>query len=302
MSGTDILLPRLERNQVEENKDEPHFSYSQMGMYNRCSQQYYYRYVLGVIQPPNLKMNSGKAIHEALEYNAKHKMRTKKDMPVSDVLDTAASAHDKFMDEVEDLDKKAAGKDKDESQAIVGLYRRQQAPTITPIIAEYRFRIVLEGDEDSTDYKPVIGYIDSAAELPDPRQGPTEGRPIVALEDYKKVSQKKSQLEVDTSAQLTLYDYVYTLNSEGEQPDVVGLRQLGFNGPRAQEPGPFSLPAYRSEAFMTPEARTNRHKRVLNQLKSAQRSIQEGNYRPVDDPRVCSWCGYRDICQVKPEE
>ena len=301
MGNSSLILPALERNQSHKQEGEAHFSYSQLNMYNRCGQQYKYRYDDGLIQPPNLKMGSGKAIHEALEYNAKHKMRVKEDMPIEQVLDTAATAHDKFMAEVEDLDRKAAGKDKDESQSIVGLYRRQQAPTITPLAAEYEFRIVLEEDETGFDYRPVIGYIDAASELPDPRDGPTKNQRIIAVEDYKKVGQKKSQLEVDISPQLTLYDYVYTLHTEGEVPDVIGLRQLGFNGPRAQSPGPYSIPIYRSPEYHTSEARTNRHKRVLNQLKQAQRAIQAGVFIAVDDPRVCSWCGYRDICQVKPE-
>jgi len=274
-----------------------------MNMYNRCGESYRFRYMEGIKTPPNLPMSSGKAIHEALEYNSKHKMRVKVDMPIEHLLDSAADSHDRYMAEIEPEDRNdvAIGKDKDASLAIVGLYRRQQAPTITPIAVEFPFSLVLEGDEAQAEYLPVIGFVDSYAQVPDTRPGPTQGQPILALEDYKKVNKKRTQLEVDISPQLTLYDYVYHLQTEGLVTDVVGYRQLGYNGPRAQEPGPYSQPLYRNSEHMDPEVRENRWKRVLNQFKMTQRAIQAGIFIPTDDPRVCSWCGYAPICQSKKE-
>ena len=298
-----LILPTLDINRSRpQEDDEPHFSISQMNMYNRCSEQYRFRYIEGLKIPPNFAMSSGKAVHEALEFNGNYKLRTQEDMPISDLLDATATSHSKFMQEVEDLDPKAAGKDLDESLAIVGLYRRTQAPAIQPIAVEHPFRVVLEGDETVENYLPVIGYVDSYSQLPDPRPGPLQGKRIIALEDYKKVNQKRSQLEIDTSPQLTLYDYVYNLQTEGLTTDVVGYRQLGFNGPRSQEPGPFSTPIYRNTTELRPEVRQRRWRRVLNQLKATQQAIKAEIFIPVDDPRVCSWCGYASICQVKPEE
>jgi CRISPR/Cas system-associated exonuclease Cas4 (RecB family) len=295
-------LPRIEVNRSKPKADEEeHFSHSQLSMFLRCSQQYYYSYVKGIKIPPNINMASGSATHEALEFNGNYKLRTEEDMPIGDLLDAAGTSHDKFMGDVEDLDTKVAGKDKDESLATIGFYRRTQAPDIKPIAVEHPFTVVLEGDEFQSEYIPIIGYIDSYATVPDTREGPTKGRPIIALEDYKKVNQKRTQLEVDISPQLTLYDYVYNLQTEGLTTDVVGYRQLGFNGPRANEPGPFSVPIYRNPQEMTTERRERRWKRVLNQMKMAQRAINAGIFIPTDDPRTCSWCGYASICQVKPE-
>lgn len=298
------LLPILERNRIEPKGSDPHFSYSQLNMFNRCPQQYKYRYIDGIKTPPGLPMASGKAIHEAFEFNSKYKMRTEEDMPLSDILDAASTAHDREMQDVEDATKKAKGVDKDENAAITTLYRNRHAPAIEPIAVEYPFRVVLEDDEDGSDYLPVIGYIDSFSQLPDPRQGPTTGRNIIALEDYKRVKKggrKRGQLEIDISPQLTLYDYVYNLSTGGLTTDVVGYRQLGYNGPRAQEPGPYVTAAYRDAAALTPEARENRWRRVLNQMKRAQRIIRSGEFMATDNPMTCSWCGYKDICQVKPE-
>jgi CRISPR/Cas system-associated exonuclease Cas4 (RecB family) len=298
--ANDIELPALAVNRSTRETSEPHFSISQLNMYNRCSEQYRYRYLEGLKIPPNFNMASGSAIHEALEFNGNYKLRTKEDMPIDELLDAAATSHTKFMADVEDLDTKAAGKDKDESLAIVGLYRRTQAPTIQPIAVEYPFTVVLEGDEKVESYLPVIGFVDSYAEIPDPRPY-LRNHSVIALEDYKKVNQKRTQLEVDISPQLTLYDYVYNLQTEGLTTDVVGYRQLGFNGPRANEPGPFSTPLYRNPAEMTDKKRRRRWDRVKNQIKAVQFAIKQEVFIPTDDPRVCSWCGYKDICQVKPE-
>jgi len=288
-----LELKPKEVNTTSDEERKPHFSYSQMNMFQRCPKQYEYRYIKGLKMPPNIAMNSGKAIHEALEYNALHKLRTTEDIPMADLLDISGDSHDKYMGQVEDLDKKAAGTNKDENQGIVTLYRRVQAPHITPIAAEREFRIELPEDDGGI-YKPVIGFIDSLAEVPDVRPGPPGGR-IIALEDYKRVSRKKQQAEVDLSPQLTLYDYVYD-TEVGQLPDVIGFRQLGF----LKRDGPYSIPMYRTP--QTVEARRKRHRRVLNQLKGVQKAIKDGNFIPVDNPQICGWCGYKDICQDKAEE
>ena len=297
------ILTRIERNTVEQREDDPHFSFSQLNMFLRCPKQYEYRYILGIKTPPSLPLASGKAIHEAFEFNSKYKIRTGEDMPIDAVLDAAATAHDREMQDVEDTPKNK-GVDKDENAAIAGLYRRNQAPNIEPIAVEFPFRIELDDDEKATDYLRVIGYIDSLAQQTDGREGPTQGQKVIALEDYKRIKKggrKRGQLEVDLSPQLTLYDYVYNLHTEGLTTAVVGYRQLGYNGPRAQEPGPYSAPIYRNAAGMSQEARERRWQRVLNQMKQAQRIIRSGEFIATDNPMTCSWCGYRDICQSKPE-
>ena len=283
----------------------PHFSVSQLKTFLRCPKQYEFRYVQGLRVPPSLLLNSGKAIHEAFEVNSKHKMSKKVDMDLDDMTAYAAQQHDKFMEEVPDdkATKQEKGKDKDASLSIVATYRRTQAPLITPIAVEYGFSIEVpeELDDGLGALKPVIGFVDSYAQVPDTRQGPTAGQPIIALEDYKKVRQRKSQLEADIDPQLTLYDYVYNLHTEGELTDVIGYRQLGFNGPRSQQPGPYSEPLYRSPELLEPNHRRRRWTRVLNQMRNAQRQIEAGRFIPVDDPRTCSWCDYQAICQDKVE-
>jgi hypothetical protein len=275
-------------------KKEPHFSFSQMNMWMRCGYQYYLRYIMGRIDPPSIALSSGKAIHESLEYNGLYKMRTKEDMTLEALLDTQSDSHDKYMSEVEGARKTDVGDDKDLSASILTVHRRVHAPAITPIAVEYEFRVELPDDEMGP-YLPVIGFIDSIAEVPDIRPGPKGGR-VVALEDYKKIGRnRKSQAEIDLSQQLTLYDYVYNLDTD-MTTDVIGFRQLGFT----KKEGPYSQATYRTG--VTNEKRRNRWRRVLNQLKGVQQAIQKGVFIPADSHLVCGWCGYKDICQYKKEE
>jgi CRISPR/Cas system-associated exonuclease Cas4 (RecB family) len=271
---------------------EPHFSFSQMNMWMRCGYQYYLRYITGRKEPPSIPLGSGKAIHQSLEYNSLHKMKTEEDMALADLLDIQSDAHDKFVGEVEGANKNDVGADKDLSAGILTVHRRVHAPAITPIAVEHEFRVELPDDEAGP-YLPVIGFIDSIAEVPDIRPGPKGGR-VVALEDYKKVNKRKSQNEIELSPQLTLYDYVYNLDTD-QLTDVIGFRQLGFT----KKEGPYSEATYRTG--VSEQARRTRWKRVLRQLKEVQSAIQKEVFIPADDPKVCGWCGFKDICQRKPE-
>lgn len=294
MPDDKLLSVKLAETPINKSTEkEPHFSFSQMSMYLRCGMQYYFRYIKGLIMPPNLPLASGKAIHEALEYNGKHKISKKVDMPIADLNDVLVTSHDKYTKELDAVERKGAGKDKDESLGILGLYRRTQAPTITPIAVEHPFRLDLNVEDNDFEYLPVIGYVDTYASISDPRPGPTRGRTIIALEDYKKVARKRSQTEVDLTPQLTLYDYVFNLQTE-QMTDVVGYRQLGYN-----RDGPFSQPIYRTP--QPKEQRVARWTRVLNQMRRVQEAIAKGVFIPVDDPKVCGWCGYRDICQDRKD-
>lgn len=292
-----LVLPptKTNKSRPKTSGPPPHFSNSQLSTWLACGKKYKYKYIDQIPGITTLNMASGSAIHQTLEYNAKHKLQTEQDMDMEMILDTQADAHDKFMDTItEEVPAKAKGKDKDESLSIVKYYKRVQAPKITPVTAEYPFTIEVEEDENGK-YKPIIGFIDSVSQLPDIREGPYKNKPIIVIEDYKK-GRRKPQAEIDYSTQLTLYDHAFFLATD-YVADAIGYRQLGFNGARAQEPGPYVSPIYRSPDLMEPKRRLERWKRVLDQIKAVQRAIQNEVFIPTDDARVCSWCDYVLICQ-----
>ena len=214
-------------------------------------------------------------------------------MPEPDLLDVLDTSYTKYTAELEPTEKLGAGRDKDQSTGILSLYRRQQAPHIEPVAVEHPFKIELPSEDEQPEYLPVIGYVDSYAKVPDTRPGPTQGQQVLALEDFKKVNRKRSQGEVDLTPQLTLYDYVFNLQT-GLMTDVVGYRMLGYT-----KDGPYSQPIYRTPQSL--EQRVGRWTRLLNQVKKVQEAIQKEIFIAVDDPKVCGWCGFKEICQDRKD-
>lgn len=286
--SSDIVLPEAQ----EHNTGGQHLSFTQIAMYLRCSMQYYFRYVLGIKTPPEIPLASGKGLHAALEWNARHKMKTKEDMALDDLKDMTADMLDIELNEIEGQAAEK-GEAKDESIAQVALFRLRDAPSIQPLAVEYPFTLVIPGDDEYPDPPlPVIGFVDTYSELDRPRSNPGGTARVIALEDYKRVNQKRNQLEVDLTPQLTLYDMVF-FEQTGALPDVIGLRQFTHT----KKDGAAVTPIYRSPELMEPTVRFLRWERMKQQVRRVQDAIRKGVFIPTDDSKTCSWCGYRQMCQ-----
>lgn len=73
------------------NKEIPdiHLSPSQMNMYSRCQQAWYYRYILGMKTPPTKHLTAGSVYDDALTNNFQQKIKSKKDLSEQEILDIA---------------------------------------------------------------------------------------------------------------------------------------------------------------------------------------------------------------------
>lgn len=272
-----------------------HFSWSQMSMYMRCSMQYYFRYVKGFKMPPGLPLAIGKGGHAALEWNARKKMEGGTDMPLSDLQDLTSDFLDSEINELPSEETSGAGKAKDDAIMMVTHFRVKQAPKITPIAIEHRFEIIIPPDDEHPDpTKPVLGFIDVAAEIERPGSHPGQSAKVIAIEDYKFARRKKSQADVDLLPQITLYDYVFN-EQVGQATDVIGLRQFQFT-----KDGPQVTPIYRSKEYMAPGVREIRWTRLKQQIRRIQHAIKAGVFFPTDNPQTCAWCGFLPICQFSP--
>lgn len=268
-----------------------HFSFSQLTMYLRCSMQYYFRYVLGRVEPPDIKLATGSGVHASLEWNSRHKIAKKVDMPVDDLRDLASDMIDIEHHEVEDTPK-AKGDIKDKAINAVTFYRTSQAPDIQPLAVEHPFRLTVDPDDLHPEPTlPVIGFVDTYSEIPRPQTHPGKSTRVLAVEDYKWVAQKRSQGEVNMTPQLTLYDYVFNMQT-AITTDVIGYRMFGFNSD-----GPYATPLYREREYMQPGVREMRWQRLFEQIRRVQDAIKKGIFIPTDDAKTCGWCGYRQTCQ-----
>jgi hypothetical protein len=268
---------------------KPHVSVSQLNTYSRCSMQWFFRYVEGFIEPPKLATGAGKAGHAVLETNSKRKIRTGEDMPMEEILDHFSATFDFHMTDVDDADAKAKGETKDNLALDIQYWRQKFAPTILPILVEHEFTVQLDTPEPT---RPILGFIDLA-------QLANRVTKQLGVWDYKFTPSSrtpKSQLEVDTSPQLTMYDLVIEQQT-GLPPAEIGYYQLMPPGKDVIKYPPDVRVIRRNPALLTPDARRNRRARLAHQFMTMERAIQHGIFIPTEDPRVCSWCGYRAICQ-----
>jgi hypothetical protein len=278
----------------------PHFSFSQLSLFLRCSMRYYFRYVLGIPEKPALNLVRGIAGHKALELNSKHKMATKVDQPLEQILDTFATEFDKGLAKMSKDDFEPGenpGLQKDQTTEILRVYRLDPdgALATTPKAVELDFTVPLPATEKHhEEMKPITGKIDEIAErrrIVIPRARPVKRTGII---DNKFPSRKPSNvLELaELSDQLTMYDLVTT--RAGVPTDDLGFQHFI---PPTKTIGPRIERTYRPPHAMTPERRTARHERLLYKLRQAARQIGAGIFQPQDDPRVCSTCPYRKMCQ-----
>ena len=271
-----------------------HFSFSRLAMWMRCSLQYKFRYVDNLIARPALALSNGRAGHTAVEYNAQHKVKTGLDRPLPELLDLFSDSYDAEVSELEPTDLKdgeSIGETKDATVSTLTLFHRKVAPTITPHRVEQEFRLVIEPTEEHDfPIEPIVGRIDSIQSRPE------DDHPLAIAHtetiDHKFRRQRGHPEEADYSDQLTLYDMVST--RAGIQTKNLGF--LTFLPPTTRQP-PRVEATLRSPILLTPKVREARHDRLLYKIRTVARAIKNGTFVPTDDPKTCSWCGYREMCQ-----
>ena len=260
----------------------PHLSVSQLTMYLRCSMQYYFRYVLGIKERPNLAMLNGTAGHAAVEYNYKKKITTKLDEPLEKILDIFSDSYDAETAVLEPQDMKPGddlGDTKDKTVESLRIWRLREAPMRRPLAVEASFDLIVPVDETfQLEIPPINGRIDLIDQS--------------GTLDNKFTGRMKSQADVDLSSQLDTYDAALT--QKGISLPSVGLTV--FTPPGKTVPAQ-ARTIWRSERLMLPEPRLSRRERIFYKFRTAWRGILAGDFEPIDDPRTCGWCGYYDRCQ-----
>lgn len=278
----------------------PHMSFSQLSMYLRCSMQYYFRYILGMKDRPKVSLSIGKGGHEALEWNTKTKIKTGEDAPEEAVIQRASDFIDHYLRELppSEYEKDVEpGETKDKYLSATRVFRKRDAPKIKPIGAEVEFNLDLNEFDPEPLPEPirvVNGKIDLLSDDTETVIVTSPDIIRVAVDDYKFVSRKRSQEEVNLSPQLTLYGTVVK-KLTGKWPTKLGYKQMH---PGTTKEPPNSIPLLRDPALMTPEALTARMRRLVYQFRKAEEGIRAGIFVPTDDPKTCSWCGFRDRCQM----
>ena len=135
-----------------------YLSVSQIGMYQRCPRQYAFRYIEDIKIPPRGVMIQGKAYHEALAANFRHRIDFCVELPLEQVIDWFSDAFDlqqyekATTDEEEkwEFDQVDWGDDdpgdlKDQGIVLTRLYVTKVADGVIPLRVEEREQIDIDG-------------------------------------------------------------------------------------------------------------------------------------------------------------
>lgn len=266
----------------------PHLSFSQLDMYRRCSMQYYFRYIKGMKDRPNLALTTGKAGHAALEANGRRTQKTGAPMPLVELTDKFSDHFDAEASQLESSDIQPwenADHSKDSAILTLKVYHAQQAPTFRPALIEHEFNLDLN---KLYELEHPIKIINGRIDYIDINDG---------IGDYKWTGKAKNQNDIDLSPQLTLYDMVY-LATFGIEAKSLAFMLMLPPGKSLRDPAPArAMKMERSPEFMTPSVKIARRERLVHMLSTTTKAIDAGIFQPSDNPITCSWCGYRDKCQ-----
>ncbi len=244
----------------------PEYHQSSIGQFLKCPKQYMYRHMMNLVLPPKAALTLGGSVDVGATANYKQKIETKKDLPLSDVLDIFSSEFDKRSIET-DWDGEDSGKQKDLGSKMLKVFQESGAPHIQPVSVQEAFRI-----ETSAGYA-VGGTMD----LIDNNK---------FIRDTKTSKANYAEDAVSDSLQATMYDFAYEAKN-GEKPagfafDVVTKHKE---------------PRYQEVKGQVSKTQTEIMFESINIMHS---QIQRGefNYAP-EGAWWCSkdWCGYHSMCK-----
>lgn len=262
--------------------NRPHLSPSAMRMWNRCGEQFRFRYIENIKKVPlGAALVLGRTAHEAVEENFKWKWRTGECKPTEEILDVFSAQYDRLLDTEEvrfwkderDEYLTDPGKLKDEGVKCVTVHSEKLAPYVTPgEEPEQWFRVDMGGSRDllgKTDIVDIDGII-----IDQKFEGKKQPADEVA-KDIQFSAYARSRMDpdkVDPNAFVEL------------RRDSV-LRSTKTMGPRAVQ---------------TPVRRTAEQLKRFNDLFHAtEEAIDKGAFVPKTEGWHCSekWCGFWNLCK-----
>ena len=178
-------------------KEPRHLSISQINTFIRCERQYFYRYILGIIQAPSGAMVAGSTNAKALEHGYKEIMKDGK-MSTGILSAMGDVWHSNWVEKSREVEwfkekEKKEGIEKS-SLAVLKIYGRDNMPKQKPIAVEEKIETELLG-------RKFIGYIDLEE----------QGKKIT---DHKLSARKYAESRSPVnSLQLNFYAYCKKMNN-----------------------------------------------------------------------------------------
>jgi hypothetical protein len=200
------------------------------------------------------------------------------------------------------------GQLKDKQLAATRIFAVRDAPGIIPIGAEVEINLDINPyvpralrDRLAEPVRPINMKIDVMTKDTTTFVQDHDEGVAVDVTDYKFVTRKKTQAEVNTSPQITTY-LVGLRDLTGKWPSKAGIRMFHPGSmskkPKADDPTPDSIPLMREKRAHDPGCpATPDDPRGLTSSRRPNAASAREIFIQTDDPQTCSWCGFRDRCQ-----
>ena len=259
---TDVMLPT------------GYLSVTQIGTFIKCPKQYEFRYVKGIISPPQARMAEGTAIHKAMEAGHQERMVSGTTAPLDVLMDAHNDAWKNAKSRIEVWDEESPESlILKRARVFLTQYHQYYLPHIDPLGVEKRFWALVD------DNIPVLGYIDLIAKDSNPKLRHQDD-PAQEVVDYKVVAKTISKGEIDGNLQLTMYSH------------ATGIPRVRFDMfVKTKTPAVKSLSSIRTSKDW------RWAQRVFTDIGHA---ISTGVFPPtLPTEWSCTkkWCGYYDLCR-----
>lgn len=254
---------------------------SMLGMFLRCGEQFYQRYMRGIISPSSIALLIGSTSHTVQEKELIHKLDN--DGSLMPLEQAQAIAEEAFKRHKEERGlkllpaeremglKSVVGKAIDQSIVLAELFHNNYAPVLKPQIhdhVEWPWIVEFEG------YPFDLAGTSDLLEVADDR-----------LDDLKTSKQTPNQRSVDTSDQYCLYDLAYR-SVIGREPTIVQNTLVKLKTPK----------------ITTIETRHTQGQldRFINRLETFAVAYEKGVFLPASNQGW--WCGpnfcdYSETCR-----
>lgn len=182
------------------NGEKKYISASQLGMFERCGEQYRRRYLEKEIIPPGIAQVRGSGVHGGARENFRQKKETHEDLSKKDIIEISVAEFERVVSkqgvfltqEEESIGyNKVIGETKDSVVRLADLFSTEVAPEYQPIYVEESHRLVIPDSPYD-----LLAVMDLADDLD-------------RVADLKTGAKSKTQKEADTSEQLTFYALVF---------------------------------------------------------------------------------------------
>lgn len=239
----------------------------------RCGEQFRRRYMEGEIIPPGIAAGRGTGLHGANEVNMKQKVKSKEDLPLSDLKDVARDSFiNAFKNGIYLAKEDRPSKNKiindglNATLRLTTLYKDEVAPEIEPLEVEHPFSIDIPGIP-----LPLAGRMDIQREA--------------KVDDLKSAGKSWDDGQIQKEIQPILYSLAHEHETRIRPEFVYHILVDLKTGPKRQ--------------IQKLTATDEHYQALIKKMRMFCKSLEAGIFLPANPSSWwCSekWCGYYYTC------